>query len=126
MVNLDNLYLKALEKWNICKTVVQEVVAYYLSQYLVEVHHNYYIIHYPFGMKWYKIIVQRVRGPQSVDSVYSHDGTDITDSIAEYFGPCYNAHQTAITPKLLGHTAIKIVDYSGNEKIFNENDIISC
>lgn len=95
-----------------------------LAQYLIEMHHNYYIIHYPLGVKWYKAVIPRNRGPSPfIDSITDENGNDIKEEVYKFLGPCFDFHMGEITPKIMGYSKITIKTLS-KSYIFNENEII--
>lgn len=123
----NSWYKITREKLNQCHIIIKNFIACMISRYLIEIHNDHYIIHYPYNTKWYKIIVKRDRGPQMIDSIHNDSGLEITDEMSEYMGPYFNAHtRIAVTPQILGYKQVKIINYDGDEKVFSDNDIISC
>jgi hypothetical protein len=104
--------------------VVKEWVNYKLFQWVVEIHHAYYIINYPYGMRWYKLLVPRKRGPVLIDTISNENGVDIKDIVLQYAGPGYNFHGQHITPKHLGYNKVIVKFIDDNESSFDSNEPI--
>jgi hypothetical protein len=109
---------------NICLKWTHQLIANQIAKRLVEVHHKYYIIHYPYGVTWYKILIPRNRNPVLIETVYDSNGTDVTEDILQYMGPSHNFHGQRIRPIDMGYSSLKFVFTLDNDKYFNEEDII--
>lgn len=109
----------------ICYKWTNKITTNVLGKHLIEMHHKYYIVNYPFGVNWYKIIIPRKRGPCLIDEIIDGEGKDIKANIFEYMGPCHNFHGLSVTPSMLGQTQITFKYLDGTEKTFANNDIIT-
>lgn len=109
----------------VCLIWTKQVIANQIGNRLVEMHHKYYIIHYPYGVTWYKMIIPRRRGPCMIDSIKDSDGNDIKQDIVPYMGPSHNFHGTRVTPKMLGYDSITFIYLNGTEKTFQSTEPIS-
>ena len=130
------IYYFGIEKINTIFNVVKKtkMETYYvwgkqiltnkISKNIVEMHHRYYIINYPFGVSWYKIIIPRKRGPCLIDTITDGQEVDITKHIFTFMGPSYNFHGIDITPKLLGYEKLNFYFTSGEKRIFKDNEKI--
>jgi len=107
----------------------KKVFTKHIGARLVEMHHHYYIIHYPYGMEWYKMKVKRTRGPGPlIDNVIYIDPEslqekDITKDFFAYFGPCHDFHGQEMTPEDMGYSNIKIEYMTGEVDEFIGNKI---
>ena len=109
----------------ICLMWTQQVIANQIGRRLVEMHHRHYIIHYPYGVTWYKVIIPRRRGPCLIDTVTDADGNDVKDDVFAFMGPSHNFHGVQVTPKLLGYKSLTFTDLTGESKVFAENEAIT-
>jgi len=115
-VYLKESFLTATDK-------MSKIMTNYLFQKCVEIHHKYYIVSYPYGMKWYKIILPRVRNPCMIDKVETIVGSeiiDVTNVIFDYMGPCYNFHGQKITPQILGYSNLRFTFLDDTIETFQE------
>lgn len=87
----------------ICKSLLSN----WLSKILVDVHHEYYIVNYPYGMEWYKIKIPRNRNPQVILSMNS-EGKDVYKEITPFMGPGLNFHGIPTTPENFGLNSLTI------------------
>lgn len=95
-----------------------------LSQYFIEMHHTYYIIHYPLGVRWYKAVIPRHRGPSPpIDTIINQDGEDVKDEVYKYVGPSFDFHSQKITPRLMGYSKLTINTLTNSYDI-DENEVI--
>lgn len=89
---------------------------------LVEVHHEYYIVNYPYGMEWYKIKIPRNRNPKVILSISSED-KEVYKEIVPFMGPGFNFHGIPTTPENFGlysltiETLEDIYNYEKNDEI---------
>lgn len=109
----------------VCLKWTQQVIANQIGNRLVEMHHRYYVIHYPYGVTWYKIIVPRRRGPCKIDTVVDQDGKDVKKDVFAYMGPSHNFHGVAITPKMLGYESLTFTDIFGDARVYTEEEVIA-
>lgn len=94
-----------------------------LQQLLVETHHKYYIIYYPYGLRWYAIKVPRKRGPTQVNYIHSNLN-DVTERVSSFMGPGENFHGNKFTPIQLGYNELTFV-LEDSEKTFISNEEIN-
>jgi hypothetical protein len=112
--------------WDSINKIIQQLFTHILSKYCIEIHHTKYIINYPIGVNWYKIIVPRKRFPFILHSVVDVAGNDITQNIIPFMGPGHDFHGMKITPKLIGYKELTFTFGLPEIKItFDENDIIN-
>ncbi len=109
----------------ICLLWTRQVIANQIGRRLVEMHPRYYVIHYPFGVTWYKIIVPRRKGPCLIDTVSDGDGKDVKKDVRAFMGPSHNFHGMTVTPKMLGYDSLIFTYIGGKTKIFAELDEIT-
>jgi len=109
----------------ICFKWTNKVITNTIGKHLIEMHHKYYVVHYPFGVTWYKIIIPRKRGPCLIDEILDKDGNDIQQEIHQYMGPCHNFHGQNITPEILGYESITFKYLNGSEKTFKNDEVIN-
>lgn len=95
-----------------------------LSNYFIEIHHTYYIVNYPFGLHWYKIIIPRSRGPCKITDIVDSQENSIYEKLIPFLGPSHDFHKTIITPKILGVDKLTIYYVSGETDTFESNNII--
>lgn len=95
-----------------------------LFKSLVQVHHKYYIVWYPYGITWYKMIVPRNRKPCMVDQIYAGD-ENVTADIRQYMGPYHNFHGQQVTPKMLGYSELRFTYIDDSDHTFVRDDPIS-
>ena len=102
-------------------TAVKQTFANFLSKKHVEINTNYYIVYYPYGVSWYKIIVPRNRRPMVIDSITDENGVDIKSQVLSFMGPGHNFHGMMVTPKMMGFQKITI-EYGAVDKISKSFD----
>ena len=104
------------------RNILSRIFTNWAQKHLVQVHQQWYIISYPYGVNWYKIMLPKVRKPVLINSIVDNNGLDIKTNILSFLGPGYNCHGLMITPKMLGYNKITI-NYGINpiEKSFEEN-----
>ena len=109
---------------------IYQFVTRIISKKLVEIHHKRYVVWYPYGVHWYRIVIPRVRGPSRVSNVLSVvDSTtfeDVTDEVKEIMGPCNNFHGIPTSPKMLGYSKLifKFAFDSLQPKLFKDDETI--
>jgi len=84
------------------KGQIAQLATNWLSKKIIETHHNRYIINYPHGAKWYKIIVPRNRQPFILNSIVDEHDNDVKSTIVPFMGPNHNFHGVPTTPQMLG------------------------
>ena len=109
----------------ICLQWTRQIVTNQITKHLIEMHHKYYVIHYPYGVTWYKIVIPRKRGPCLIAEIRDSGGNNVMDVITPYMGPSHNFHNQQISPKILGFEELLIVYIDGTEKKFTGNDVIT-
>ena len=108
----------------ICYEWSNKIFSNTVGKYLIELHHTHYIINYPFGVNWYKIIIPRKRGPCMIDEIMDEKGCDIKEKILSFMGPCHNFHGQEMTPKILGYGSITFTFINEDIKTFTGDEII--
>jgi hypothetical protein len=103
---------------------IQQIFANQLSKHLVEIHHRHYIIHYPYGITWYKIILPRRIGPCMIDTVVDHHANNVKKDIFAFMGPTHNFHGLQLTPNVLGYDSLTFTFLDGTFKTFESTDIL--
>jgi len=103
----------------------KQIIANEISKKIVEVHHKYYIIHYPYGVNWYKIYVPRLRQPCMFETIVDNEGNDITEDLIGYLGPSYNFHDQRRCAKDFGYKGLKFIYIDGSEKEFGEKEVLN-
>src|SRR3990167_1715368 len=72
------------------RTSFKQYLTFKTSKHLTEVHHKHYLVHYPYGIHWYTIMIPRNRVPCNFSKVFgvdyeglrdSEEGVEITDPI---------------------------------------------
>lgn len=87
---------------------------------------NNTIYYYSCG-KFYKVRIPKNRFPNRILGFETYTDfvwEDISENVMECLGKSKNFHGIPTTPKLLGYSNIKVLYTNGNEKIFDENEII--
>lgn len=110
--------------FNTCILWTKQVITNQIGKKIIEMHHKYYVINYPYGIKWYKIIVPRNRSPCIIDTIHDENDNNITNDILQYMGPCHNFHGKEMTPNLLGYSELHIINIYGEKVVYKNNDII--
>lgn len=87
-----------------------------LSKKHVVINPNYYIVYYPYGVSWYKIIVPRNRRPIVIDSIVNENGVDIKADVLPFMGPGHNFHGLMVTPRMMGFERVTI-EYGVAQKL---------
>jgi len=106
------------------KHIIEQLITNKVAKYFVHVDKNYYIVHYPFGVNWYKIIIPRHRKPCKITSITDSSGLDISKDIFEYMGPSHNFHGITVSPQILGYETIIFEYINGDKKEFSNKDEI--
>jgi len=96
--------------------ICKDLLSNWLSKILVDVHHEYYIVNYPYGMEWYKIKIPRNRNPQVILSMKTEcnecnegkEGRDVYKEIIPFMGPGLNFHGIPTTPEDFGLYSLTI------------------
>jgi len=109
---------------SICFNWTNKIITNTIGKHLIEMHHKYYIIHYPFGIKWYKIIIPRKRGPCLIDEIIDSNGNNVNADIFDYLGPCHNFHGQNMTPEILGYESLTFNYINGTSKTFKNDECI--
>lgn len=84
---------------------------------------NIYEVGYLDGIRKYKIIIQKKRGPAPYTKV-SSDEVNITSEIKSYAGPSYDFHGAEITPHMLGRKNLSFHLRKGDILTFQQDDVI--
>lgn len=102
----------------------KQLATNYVSKKLIETHHRYYIIHYPRGVRWYKMIIPRKRGPCKITQI-TNNTRDVTCDVLQFMGPSHTFHGIRVTPKMLGYTQLSFHFLDSTVLSFEESDIIT-
>lgn len=84
---------------------------------------NLYEITYFIGETEYKLRTSKKRGPKKIMLALNEDGTDVTDLMESYSGPCEDFHGQLYTPEDLGFKQLHIFCQE-QEFMFNKDDKI--
>ena len=105
--------------------LVKGWVANKISRYFVEIEKNCYTVHYPYGVRWYRIRIPKVSGPVShIVKIYCERGIDITEKIKPLLGPSNNFHNQPVSPESLGYRRLTFEFALEPDKIFVDDDTI--
>ena len=95
-----------------------------VSKYFVEIESNSYTVHYPYGVRWYRIRIPRVLGPTSYVTKITADGEDVTTCVKGLMGPSNNFHNQPVSPESLGYHSITFEFALEDSKTFTDDDTI--
>lgn len=95
-----------------------------ISKYFVEIEKNSYIVHYPYGVRWYKIKIPKISGPTSLVTRIIGDYNDITSIITPLLGPSNNFHNQPVSPESLGYKKMIFEFALEPDKIFENDETI--
>lgn len=109
----------------VCLIWTQQVIANQIGSRLVEMHHRYYVVHYPYGVTWYKIIIPRHRRPCRIDTVVDENDSDVKKDVFAFMGPSHNFHGAQVTPNMLGYKSLTFTDLTDNSHTFAEDEAIT-
>lgn len=111
-----------------CFSTIYKIFSGYISRkiskYFVEVYKDHYIIHYPYGVRWYKISVPKIIGPDKYITKVIADNEEITEKIKGLLGPSHNFHNQPISPESLGYNKMIFQFALEEDKIFEKDDTI--
>ena len=96
----------------------------YLNKSLIIIDKNTYELTYVINGTTYKNRIKIKKGPKPVLQISDECSEDITDKILPYLGPSYDFNGSKLTPKIFGYKTLTFEMSDGNEKFFDENDII--
>jgi len=103
----------------------KQILANQIGNRLVEMHHKYYIVWYPYGVSWYKILIPRRRRPVLIDTITDENGNDVKKDVLAFMGPSHNFHGIATSPNTLGYESLTFTDLDSQSKTFVENETMS-
>lgn len=109
---------------SVCIEWVRKLMTNQLGNRCIEMHHKYYIIEYPYGVSWYKIVVPRRRGPSKIAEICNEWGRDVKEEILPFMGPSHNFHGLAVTPSQLGYNELTFTDLVGDKRTFRDTEPI--
>jgi len=113
-----------LDQLRIMYQLLQSKWIVLLSGYLIEDRPQHFIINYPYGIKWYKMLIPK--NSKRLISVISPTGENIKHSLKEYLGPYDNfGNVRGITPALLGYNSLTFKDVLNTEQTFSIDEQIS-
>mgnify|MGYP006252684663 CR=1 FL=1 len=96
----------------------------YLDPRLIKVNKNKYIVSYVLNNKLYKLHCKIRRGPTPVLQVIDQDLNDVTLLFYPWFGSNNDFHKQMYTPKDLNYRELTFQMANGDNKVFEEMDII--
>lgn len=96
----------------------------WLNSYLVKQDKNTYLLTYNINGKVYKNLIKIKRGPSPILQISNENAEDVTISILSYLGPSRNWHGNQYTPNILGYKTLVFECDDGEEKIYNDNDLL--
>lgn len=96
----------------------------WLNSYLVKQDKNTYLLTYNINGKVYKNLIKIKRGPSPILQISNENTEDVTSSILSYLGPSRNWHGNQYTPNILGYKTLVFECDDGDEKIYNDNDVL--
>lgn len=121
---IEKAHTKTTNFVSMCSLFSKKYMTKLISVYLVDTTKEFYTIHYPFGFKWYKVIVPRKRSQYVIQNVYNHHDHDVTEEILAYMGPLHNFHNMQLCPRDLGHDTLRFIDIDDNEIVYEATQII--
>ena len=113
--------------WFSIKLILQALyinLIQYLNKSLIMIDKNTYELTYIINGTTYKNRIKIKKGPKPVLQISDECSEDITDKILPYLGPSYDFNGSKLTPKIFGYKTLTFEMSDGNEKFFDENDII--
>ena len=116
---------KTLSQRIVLATWTRQVFANQISRYLVNVRDTDYIVHYPLGVTWYKIIIPRRRGLSQIDTIITGDGKNVKKQVAAFMGPSHNFHGQPVTPKILGYNTLTFTLLDGTSVTYGSGEEIN-
>ena len=96
----------------------------YLNNSIVQIDKKTYEVTYVIRGKTYKMLVKPIRGPRKVLLVSDEKQEDVSYKIFPYLGPEENFHNKKFTPKFFEKEELIFELFSGEEKVFRENETI--
>lgn len=114
--------------FNLLYSLAQDYFTSLISNYLVIKsfsigNTNYHVLHYPFGAKWYKMLIPFKKERILFDEILDEQGNNVYFQVMEFAGP--SGHfLTRITPHDLGYKSLTFCPFFGESKMFKEHDII--
>ncbi len=113
--------------FSICGYMAIESVRGWVSYFYqppVEKLKNHYVITYTYNMKEYKVLCKRNRSRIRILHIKDENENDIGDKIKPFMGPAYDFHRIPTSPADLGYKKLSFYMLNGEQKTYNENDII--
>ena len=108
----------------ICLVWARQLISSQIGKYLVEIHHQYYLVHYPYGATWYKIMIPRNRGPCMIDTITNDVFEHVKKEVIPFMGPGHNFHGSRVTPGMLGYESLTFTFINGDTRTFCKNEIL--
>lgn len=118
-------YKRIIEVFDGLHAACGQLITNRLAKKCISMHHKYYIVEYPYGVSWYKIIVPRNRRPCLIDDITDAHGCSVKTQLKPYLGPGNNFHGQRVTPNLLGFSRLTFTYANGDELTFGEFDEIN-
>jgi len=103
------------------KGIFSLLTAILLSRFFVKDKGDHVVIDYPFGYKWYKLVLPKnIRGPRNCN--ISSNGKNIDSIYEKYAGPFRNFNH--LTPRYMGLKSIDVSNVFGGVYTFEDDDKI--
>lgn len=115
---------------HILKSYVGSYLTFKLAGYIITKNHDHYIINYPYGTSWYKIIIRKHPGPNMIENITTsviegkESEKEVIHELAPYLGPGHDFQGMKLSPNDLGYDSLKIYYFNGNTKIYATNEIM--
>lgn len=112
--------------------IVKGIITNRISRYFVEIDKDSYTVHYPYGVRWYRIRIPKITGPSPMitrivdlsEEDTEKEGIDITEHIKPLLGPSHNFHNQPVSPEDLGYKKIRFEFALDDDKTFVNDDTI--
>lgn len=98
--------------------------SYFWQQPRLESTKTHYVVPYTHGNQEYKILCKKARNRIRLIKITNESGDDVTDDIKPYMGPGLNFHNIPTTPIDFGHKRLVFEMLGGEQKEYEENDLI--
>lgn len=105
-------------------TVIAVYIRQYLNKNIKKLDNKTFEISYVIHGHLYKMVVIPKRGPNEYVLITDDNGIDISDIIVPYMGPRYDFHRHPFTPKFFKFKALTFHSVNGDEKRFEEDEIL--
>jgi hypothetical protein len=110
-----------------CKTVTQIYwfeFTQWLNNSVRRIDRNHSIVTYSLSGKLYSFVVRTKRGPTDILVIFDENNNDITDRIMPFYEPNHDWHKKDFTPAFWNLKQLIFELSTGEQKVFNTNDVI--